>query len=261
MPTRRGLLLGTGTAIAATFASRITHAAPQPVVHRPFVLVIDPGHGGSNHGCHSRDRQVTEKELTLVLARRLAARMGELLPHAEVVLTREDDSTMALAERVALANAVGANLFLSIHTNASVSREQHGFETFVLDVNASNLEAARTAQRENDEGFAAPERRDDVQVMLRELGIRANHGRAVRFADAIQRRQAHRFPHRLDRGVRQAPFDVLMGARMPAVLTELAFLDHAEEGMMLRHPDLQGAMCDGLAEAVVEYYREVERKK
>ncbi len=266
--TRRGLLLGIGTlatAVAASATLGTAHAAPQPVVHRDFVIVLDPGHGGTNEGCHGHaatdaHAPALEKDVTLEIAKDLAGTLRELMPHAEVVLTRESDATMTLAERVRFANAVGGDLFLSIHANASPGGDQTGFETFILDAEASSLEAARVAARENDEGFGEPTPRDDVSAMVRELAMRAHHDRAARFASAIQQKQAERFPQRLDRGVRQAPFDVLMGVRMPAVLTEVGFLDHPQEGAMLRDQAQRAAIVDGLAEAVVEYYSRVERR-
>lgn len=263
--TRRGMLLGLGSlaSVAAALtlggAPNTARAAPQPVVHRDFVVVIDPGHGGTNQGCHAHGDAALEKDVTLDVSMQLAARLRELMPHAEVVLTRESDATMTLGERVKFANDVGGDLFLSIHANASPESNQTGFESFILDVKASSMEAARVAARENDEGFREPAPRDDVASMVRELSMRAHHDRAARFAAAIQKHQAERFPERPDRGVRQAPFDVLMGVRMPAVLTEIGFLDHFDEGAMLRDEQHRERIVDGLAEAVVEYYGQVER--
>ncbi len=138
------------------------------MVDREFVIVIDPGHGGSNHGCDAFHGETSEKELSLILAKELAAELEKRLPHAEVVLTRENDRTMTLAERVRLANSVGGDLFLSIHANASESHEQSGYESYLLDLKASHLEAAKTAQRENDEGFTAPKKDDEISTARRQ---------------------------------------------------------------------------------------------
>lgn len=247
--------------IGALSLAATAQAAPQPILHQEFVIVIDPGHGGTNDGCQTHDGDLFEKELTLELAHQLEERLHVLMPHAEVVLTRETDVTMTLADRVAFANSAGADLFLSIHANASPTRSQTGFETYVLDLHASNLEAARTAQRENDDGFAEPQPTNEVDSMLRQLTMTANRTKAARFAKKIQHEYGRRFPDRLDRGVRQAPFDVLMGARMPAVLTEVGFLDHAEEGELIASPGGQARLVDGIAEAVLGYYRDVERRQ
>jgi N-acetylmuramoyl-L-alanine amidase len=222
--------------------------------------VLDPGHGGENHGCRSPGGDVEEKEVTLELAVELRARLAERLPHARVVLTRDDDRSMTLADRVALANEVDADVFVSLHVNASESRTQHGFESYVLDARASTLQAAATAMREND-GTSAGRPAEVMATsmatsMVRQLQLAGNRERAARLAQAIQRGQSTRFPARLDRGVKQAPFDVLMGATMPAVLFEAAFLDNVDEGTLLIDPDARARMVDGLAEALVTYYRE-----
>lgn len=258
--TRKALkpLLAVGIVAAMGFGSpHGAQAAPKPTVQRDFVVVIDPGHGGTNAGCASHDGHTHEKEVTLEVATALRAELRERLPHAEVQLTRDQDLTLTLAERVATANRVGADLFISIHANASPDQTQSGFETYILDHKASTLEAARTAQRENDEGFVAPEVRNDAAAMVRELALTAARERALDFSQSLQNAQARRFPGRVDRGVRTAPFDVLMGARMPAVLTEIGFLDNAEEGELLLDPEGQAKIVDGMAEAVVDYYRDI----
>jgi len=185
------------------------------------------------------------------------------MPHAEVLLTREADQTLHLSQRVGFANACAADLFLSLHCNASPNGDQTGFETFVLDVNASSSDAALTAQRENDEGFAHPRtatKDDDVAMMLRELGMTRDRKRAAQFAAAIQREQGKQFPKRLDRGVRQAHFDVLMGARMPAVLHEIGFLDHPEESKMLLTEQGRELVVGTLARATLGYFNDVVRR-
>ncbi len=234
---------------------------PQPEVDRAFVVVVDPGHGGTNRGCLSFDRLTHEKEVTLSLARELRAELGRRLPHANVVLTRERDETLTLAKRVGLANAHGADLFVSIHANASEARTQEGFETYLLDVQSSSMEAARTARRENDEGHLTPEASDAVDTMLRQLTLTNHRSQAAVLARTIQEEQSFRFPARLDRGVKQAPFDVLMGARMPAVLFEVGFLDHPEDGRALVDGDARARVVEGLAAAVGRYYRDVARRQ
>jgi N-acetylmuramoyl-L-alanine amidase len=229
-------------------------------VDREFLVVLDPGHGGTNRGCVSFDGRTHEKEVTLTVARELAAELGRRLPHARIVLTRDRDETRTLAERVTLANAAGADLFVSIHANASEGKVQHGFETYLLDARASGLEAARTARRENDEGHLRPEASCAVDTMLRQLTLTNHRNQAAVLARSIQDEQSSRFPGRLDRGVKQAPFDVLMGARMPAVLFEVGFLDHPDDGQTLLDGDARAMVVDGLAAAVGRYYREVARR-
>jgi N-acetylmuramoyl-L-alanine amidase len=261
---RRDFLLGLGAISAGAALVRPSRAlaAPKPVVEQGFRLVIDPGHGGENQGCRAHSGGHFEKSLTLLMAQDLAGRVMELLPHAEVLLTREVDETLHLSQRVAFANDCGADLFLSLHCNASPNGDQTGFETFLLDVEASSKDAALTAQRENagGGGTSGGAGGDEVAVMLRELGMTNNRKHAARYAQAIQREQARRFPGRMDRGVRQAAFDVLMGARMPAVLHEVGFLDHPEESQLLLDGSGRGEIIEGLAQATLRYFNEVVRR-
>jgi N-acetylmuramoyl-L-alanine amidase len=257
----RKLLVGFLVTLSALvfLMAATTSAAPRPVVNDAFRVVIDPGHGGSNEGCLGHDGHIHEKDITLRLARELREQLASDLPHAEVVLTREADLTMTLAQRVAFANEQQADLFLSIHANASPGKNQSGFETYVLDLEASNLESARTAQRENDQGFAVPRSADPVAAMVRELALTHHRQQAARFASLLQKKHGHSFPERTDRGVRTAPFDVLMGARMPAVLHEVGFLDHAEEGNVISSEYGVERLSAAMSQAVVEYYRQRER--
>jgi N-acetylmuramoyl-L-alanine amidase len=237
-------------------------AGPVPLTEQTFIVAVDAGHGGSNEGCLAFDHTSHEKEFTRALALDLRRELEDRLPGVEIVLTRESDESVSLAQRVAAANEAGAHVFVSLHANASPDHTQMGFETYVLDARASNLEAARTARRENDEGLLAPSSTDgipEVATMLRQLEMAAHRAAAVRFASAIQRRQAERFPQRVDRGVKQAPFDVLMGARMPAVLFEAGFLDHGTEGPLLLDSDRRRPIAEGLAEAIVDQVREQRR--
>jgi N-acetylmuramoyl-L-alanine amidase len=251
-----------GALFAATPA--LAFAGPRPTLGRRFVLVIDPGHGGDNHGCVAHDGSALEKEVTLLLALELRAELGRRLPHARVVLTREDDEALPLQRRVEIANAVEADAFISLHANASPDGKQQGFETYVLDAKASGLEAARTARRENDESLGDPSSEEDepeVAMMVRQLELTAQRAAAARLAHKIQTAQAERFPDRIDRGVKQGPFDVLMGARMPAVLFEAGFFDHADEAKLLREDDERARIVEGMAEALVEHYREHLRSR
>ena len=234
-------------------------AAPRPAEAAPFVVVLDPGHGGDNTGCSAPGGAALEKDVTLALALEVRRLLADALPGARVVLTREADVTLTLAERAARANRAGADLFVSLHANASEGHDQSGFETYVLDVRASTLEAARTARRENDGALADPGSDEATAVIVRQLALSAHRRAAMLLAALVQRAQAARFPGRVDRGVRQAPFDVLMGVRAPAVLFEAAFLDHAEESDVLLDPKRRAAVARGLAEAIATYYRTVHR--
>jgi N-acetylmuramoyl-L-alanine amidase len=247
----------------ALVGARAAAPGPRPVVDQPFVVALDAGHGGDNHGCSSADASAREKDVSLQLAKALEHALAERLPQADVVLTRADDRTLALADRVAIANAVRADVFVSLHANASPNHDQRGFETYVLDAKASSLDAAWTARRENEiDTSAAPAPADDraaAHRMAAELVATAHRASAAALARAIQQGQAQRFPDRIDRGVKQARFDVLLGVRMPAILFEAGFLDDAEEEALLTDPEVRARMVDGLADALVDHYRRTRR--
>lgn len=254
------LLLGVLSAGAQPSAAA-RGVGPRPVVEHDYAIVLDAGHGGSNSGCGSTDGVVDEKAISLLLAEDVRAALHERLPHARVAMTRTDDRTLALADRVALANAEHADVFVSLHANASPRHDQQGYETYVLDARASSLDAAWTARRENEgepaqTAMAAAPRAD---AMLAELVATAQRNSAIVLASAIQRAQAKRFPGRIDRGVRQAEFDVLIGTRMPAVLFEAAFLDHGTESRVLVDPGQRKQVAEGIADALVEHYRHTQR--
>jgi N-acetylmuramoyl-L-alanine amidase len=256
------LIAALALALMGPAATVAQSAGPRPALERSFVVVLDPGHGGDNGGCVGFDGHAREKEVSLALALELADELHRRLPRARIVLTRDRDRTLPLAERVSIANAERADLFISLHANASETRAQEGFETYVVDVEASGREAARVARRENDGGLLEPassDARSEVATMLRQLEMSRDRAAAVRLASTIQRKQRERFPERVDRGVKQAPFDVLLGARMPAILFEAGFLDHAKEGALLLDEGARARMVDGLADAIVEHYRATGR--
>lgn len=237
---------------------------PRPVLEHAYTIVLDAGHGGSNSGCANSRGDVHEKDVSLAIVREVRAILQERLPHARVVLTRDDDRTLALADRVALANDDGADVFVSIHANASPRHDQSGFETYVLDAKASSLDAAITARRENAgndtgtapvAGGAAPQ----AQAMIEQLRASAHRSAAIALAAGIQQEQVDRFPTRANRGVRQASFDVLLGVQMPAVLFEAGFLDHDADHRVLVDAEQRHEIAVGVAEALIEQYRRAQR--
>jgi N-acetylmuramoyl-L-alanine amidase len=261
-----GLISGAMAAILAGVLAAASPTAapvgPRPVLEHAYTIVLDAGHGGTNSGCANGRGDVHEKDVSLALVREVRAILEERLPHAKVVLTRDDDRTLALADRVALANEDGADVFVSIHANASPRHDQSGFETYVLDAKASSLDAAITARRENaGEGTApvAGGATPQAQAMVEQLRAAAHRNAAVALAAAIQQGQAERFPGRANRGVRQASFDVLLGVHMPAVLFEAGFLDHDADHRVLVDGPQRHEIAVGVAEALIEQYRRAQR--
>ena len=214
----------------------------------PLTVCIDPGHGGWQSGARGPNKTY-EKNLTLAIAKRFAQKVRSEL-HAQVLLTREDDAQVALNRRTTFANAHAADVFISIHLNSMpTGRERRrvtGTETFFLSANASGANAARVAAAENaEDGVPRPHAHDDLTAILDDLAITAAHRDSSRLAESIQESLAHELGV-VDRGVQQAPFAVLNGAAMPAVLVEVGFISHPEEGVLLGTPEYQEKVADAL---------------
>jgi N-acetylmuramoyl-L-alanine amidase len=221
-------------------------------------VVVDPGHGGAETGAIG-PAGTMEKELTLALSRALAERLAAELG-LRVALTRTDDVDRGLDERSAFANQNKADLFLSIHLNSTARGDARGAETYFLSLQASDQRAADAAAIENlvGEAAAAPGSDEfDVQLMLWDLAQSAHLAASQRLANLIQE-ELNRSLELPDRGVKQAPFRVLMGAAMPAVLVELGFLSSPEEEMRLRDPAYRAGLVETLVRAVGRFQRELD---
>jgi N-acetylmuramoyl-L-alanine amidase len=230
----------------------LTLAHPAP----PLTVVLDPGPGGTSLGAYGPEARLQEKRLTLELCQRVAARLRWLVPGARVHLTRTRDEYLTLAERVRRANAHGGQVFLSVHANASETRSRSGFETFILSRDASDREAGRLALLENSVSHRGrlPQGSGALRAILADLQQSAIHAASLGLARAVQRRLAEARGADRDRGVRQAPFDVLMGLRMPAVLVEVGYLDHPVEGVELRQSAVQERIAASIAAAVRDHW-------
>ncbi len=234
-------------------------ALPRDSARRAIrTVVIDPGHGGKETGAIGPAGSA-EKELTLLLAKTLATRLEQTLS-VRTVLTRTDDVDLALDERSALANQNKADLFLSIHLNSSVGRGAVGAETYFLSLQASDQRAADAAAVENYVGAAAaPAGSDDfeLQLLLWDLAQSQHLAASQRLATMIQE-ELNRDLDLRDRGVKQAPFRVLMGAAMPAVLVELGFISTKDEEQRLRTPEYRAQLVETLVRAVGRFKLEYE---
>jgi N-acetylmuramoyl-L-alanine amidase len=211
-------------------------------IARPTV-VLDPGHGGSNGG--ATGPAIREKHLTFALANQVAERLRA--KGIATQLTRTGDVTRTLRQRVELADRANADLFVSIHGNASPTRTQRGFETFVLttrgvDVDARALRAANVTPR--------PDVDSEIALVLDDVERGAVQWEAADLAARIQRAIRDRRGNTNDRGVRQDSHHVLLGATMPAVLVEVGFVDHPVEGKELAQPGTQAQLADAIAEAI-----------
>jgi N-acetylmuramoyl-L-alanine amidase len=227
-----------------------------------FTVVLDPGHGGEKEGALSPwgDK---EKDVVLSIARRVAQRIRKA--GGKVVFTRTGDIFVPLPNRAAIATAIRADLFVSLHLNSMPTAEQRrhtqGIETYFLSADASDTHASAVAARENADRLAGePEADPDDPV----AGILSD----LQDADALQSssRLAYDIHEKLveklgaeDRGVKQAPFYVLAGARMPAVLLEVGFISHEEEGRKLRTREYQEKVADAVAEGIHAFRTEMRR--
>jgi N-acetylmuramoyl-L-alanine amidase len=224
-----------------------------PVVRQtgPRPIVIDPGHGGDDIGAQSRNG-LSEKELTLAVARRLA-RVLEGRGYA-VRLTRDSDQSRALLDRTALANRLEAPVFVSLHANASTFSSVSGAETYFMSLDrATDEAAAATADLEN-RPTTASEDRSPLDLILWDLAQAEVLNESADLALAVQGRLNARLGLR-DRGVKQAPFVVLTGATMPAILVEVGFLSNPEEEKKLDQPDHQQELAEAIADGVLDFVR------
>ena len=215
-------------------------------------IVLDPGHGGDDFG--ARSFGMRESDLTLDLARRVRTLLARRLPDAQVVLTRENDTFISLEQRAAIANSIGADLFLSIHLNAADDEvERGGVTTFVLDT-SDDRQALRLAARENGTTV------DEVDSLARLLAqlhrsdqVAASRDVAGQVHRATLEAGRRHLPSLHDRGVKSALFYVLVGARMPAVLLEASFLSRRQEADLLRETPYRQSLAEGIAEGIVRW--------
>ena len=193
-----------------------------------------------------------EADVVLDIARRVAQRLAAQ-PGVEVVMTRNDDTFVPLRQRTALANEVAADLFLSIHANASRNAKAHGVETYFLDL-ALDAEAERTAAREN---LAAGGTMKDLPNLLEAIAANSKIQESRAFAGTVQRALVNELRKAngevRDLGVKQAPFFVLIGARMPSILAEVSFLTNRREADLLATDDYRDRIADALVEGVLHY--------
>ncbi len=225
---------------------------PQKPSRSPGVqtIMIDPGHGGSNTGAIGASG-VAEKDLALSIARALRNQLVSRLP-VKVVLTREEDAELPLDTRTALANQQKADLFISLHLNSVPEASAHGAETYFLSLEASDERAARSAATENLAGGSEADPLYDLQLILWDLAQSRHLAASQRLANLIQEELNGALGLR-DRGVKQAPFRVLMGAAMPAVLVELGFLSNPREEDLLQDPAHRAELVEALVRAVTRY--------
>jgi N-acetylmuramoyl-L-alanine amidase len=221
-------------------------------------VVIDAGHGGHDPGAQANG--VNEAELTLDVATRLS-RLLQKQPGVEVVMTRDTDVFVPLEERTAIANREGADLFLSIHANASRNPKARGVETYFLNF-ANNAEAEAVAARENSTSGRAMHSLPDI---VKAIALNNKIDESRDFAEIVQhsmiRKLGTRNKQLRDLGVKQAPFVVLIGASMPSVLAEISFVTHRQEGILLKNPAYRQQIAEALFDAVIKYQEALKKPR
>ncbi len=213
-------------------------------------IVIDAGHGGHDPG--AKGKGVTEAELVLDVALRLE-KLLQKVPGVEVILTRRTDEFVVLEERPAIANRESADLFLSIHANASPHAQAHGIETYFLNF-ANNQSAAAVAARENaTSALAMGALPDVVKAIARNNKMDESRELATHIQRAMVDRLKTTNKSLKDLGVKQAPFVVLIGATMPAVLAEISFVTNPQEARLVKGTAYRQRIADALFNAIRKY--------
>ncbi|MBW1721104.1 MAG: N-acetylmuramoyl-L-alanine amidase [Deltaproteobacteria bacterium] len=220
-------------------------------------IVIDPGHGGKDPGCFLKGG-IKEKDIVLQMAKILAAKIKKKLG-CEVILTRTRDVFIPLDERTAFANTKKADLFISLHINAHKKPGVHGLETYFLNM-ATDARAVMVAAREN----ATSEKNiSDLQVILNSLLLNTKITESSRLAAAVQKSMVYearrRYRNIKSLGVKQAPFYVLIGAEMPAILVETGFITNPTERKRLLSHSYQETLSNGIVKGVARYIQSIEQ--
>jgi len=247
---RKGAAAGPGTPQPLTS----TKPVESPGIH---TIVIDPGHGGKEVGAIG-PAGLMEKDATLTLCRRLAAALEAKLK-TRVILTRNDDTVVPLDQRTSIANQYHADLFLSVHMNAAIVKGAHGAETYFLSLDASDKLAEKAAEVENASKNNAPAGSSDLKLMLWDLAQQEYLNESSRLAQAVQE-EMNRITGIQSRGVKQAPFKVLVGATMPAALVEVAFITNPDEESKIKSDTFQKTVVDALTTAVERYKVDYETR-
>jgi N-acetylmuramoyl-L-alanine amidase len=231
-----------------------------PTTLPPYVVVIDPGHGGRDPGAVSEDGQLKEKDVTLEIALLIRDRLRAEAPGIAVHLTRSDDRSMGLKERTTLANKLNADLFLSVHCNAAEDASSKGVETYYLS-KANSTKAMAVAARENAIPLA---KMNDLEATLLDLMLTSKQTESVRLATTVHcaliKGLSGITARRRDRGVRRGPFYVLFGAKMPAILVECGFINNRREKEKLSNREHLDSVAGGLATGTLQYLRGLGRK-
>lgn len=228
-------------------------------------IVLDPGHGGRDHGCiggHSH-----EKEIVLSIAKRLSGLIDKAMPNADVILTRNQDHFVSLEKRSTIANEASADLFISLHCNAIEIPSVHGCETYVMGLHNTEENLA-VAKRENNailyeqdfqSTYGGFDPNSDEGHIILSMYQNTHLSQSIKFAQKIES-SLSTFANRKSRGVKQAGFVVLRKTAMPSVLIELGFLTHPKEEGFLLSAEGQQSIAESLLNAITWYFENMEQE-
>jgi N-acetylmuramoyl-L-alanine amidase len=214
-------------------------------------IVIDAGHGGHDHGTAGRNG-LLEKDVVLDVARRLSRLVSERLG-SEVILTRSDDTFIPLERRTQIANEHRADLFLSIHANSSPIRAISGAETFYLNFSTSKADLDVAARENASSQKSVYELKDLLQKIALQDKVEESREFASRIQTALYAFSSRSNSRLRNRGVKKAPFVVLIGAQMPSILAEIGFISNSREESQLARPDYRQKVAEALFKGLSQY--------
>ena len=224
-------------------------------------IVLDAGHGGKDPGACVKNCKVKEKDITLMLTKKIGRILSDKY-NFNVIYTRQDDRFITLKDRTKIANDNNAKLFISIHANSiSTSPSTKGFETYYLKIEKTNTAIGEVEKRENNviEEFESDKEHYEGLSKIEASFIHNKNSKGSRaLAELIQKELESKFNKKLNRGVKQAGFQVLWGATMPNVLIEVGFITNNEEMNNLLSSKYQHKMAEGIASAILQYKQKYE---
>jgi N-acetylmuramoyl-L-alanine amidase len=265
----RKVTVGEGTVSVSVWTSDklhdISNALPEKAKARWLIdtIVIDPGHGGRDPGAIG-PTGAKEKDINLAIAFRLKSLLERRLPQAKVLMTRTSDVLVGLKDRWHFANVNGGKLFISIHTNANDDRRVRGFSTYFLGVGGKTREAIEVAQKENsvvkyEDKPEAYEEYQDFDYILNAIALSSYLKESQDLATMVNE-SMWRFTKVPDQGVHQQFFQVLIGASMPRVLVETAFLSNANEERLLKTRSFQQNIAEALCQSIEKFKTRYEKE-
>ncbi|MBI5809731.1 MAG: N-acetylmuramoyl-L-alanine amidase, partial [Deltaproteobacteria bacterium] len=226
-------------------------AARREAGKRPFKIVIDPGHGGKDPGAIGK-KGLREKDVTLRISRLLKEKLSARLK-SRIIATRETDVFIPLEERTAIANSKDADIFVSIHVNASPKRTASGVETYILNI-SHDEKTRRVAARENATSRKAV---TEIEFILNDLIKTAKSNDSSRLASSVHESLVAElrgsYKDTKSNGVKGAPFYVLVGTRMPSILIEVSFISNPSEEKKLRDEKYINDVAEGISSGIIHY--------